>query len=69
MSEKVFQPKCTETRYGFIYNNAHVERVASDNKWGSILYVASEKYSVEIRVTPGGKIVISEIIKNKKVHP
>ena len=60
MSETSEYPKLTETKYGFDYGNARVERVFSDDRYGVVLRVASvthpDRY-VDVRVTPSGRKV------------
>lgn len=47
-----------ETDYGFRWGPVAVERVLSDPKFGVLLSLATRKHKIELRVTPGGRILI-----------
>ena len=47
-----------EIPYGFIWNNLRVERSIS-GKFGSILTMSTDKQTMEIRATMGGKLMIN----------
>lgn len=50
-------PALTETKYGFDYGTARVERVYSDDRYGVVLRVASMTHPerfVDVRVSPAG---------------
>lgn len=55
--------KGRETRFGFEWGPARVERVASDPKAGVIVIVQTKREQVHIRVTPSGLIRVEEITK------
>ena len=52
-----------ETRYGFAWGNAMVERVASDGRIGWVLRVWARRDDgrlgayVDVRVSPGGRMI------------
>jgi hypothetical protein len=53
-------PELSETRFGFIYGNAVVERMLSDDKLGVVIRVSSAKDAqcyVDVRVSPAGRKV------------
>ena len=54
------------TRFGFIWNNLHVERCSEDKRNGVYLYLSTGKQQTMIRVTPGGKIKLDEVEKIKR---
>jgi hypothetical protein len=54
-----------QTRYGFTWGPVSVERVCSD-KTGVYFYIATKKNSMNIRITPGGKIVPGYVEKTKE---
>ena len=61
--------KTEATRYGFTFGSAHVERVCHDEVKGwSVISIFSKNKHVDITVMKGGKIVISEIYKDKAVR-
>ena len=46
-----------ETKFGFTWGPLTVERIASDpNRWGAVVSIMTARESIDIRVTPGGKI-------------
>jgi hypothetical protein len=47
-----------EIQYGFVWNNLKVERSIS-GKFGSILTLSTDKQTMEIRATMGGKLMIN----------
>jgi hypothetical protein len=53
----------TETRYGFEYGAAKIERVMS-HKGHVLLHVYTGKQLLSIRVTPSGLIRLSDIVKD-----
>jgi len=57
--------KVENTRYGFIWNNLHVERV-SEEKGGIYLYLCTDKEHTTLRITKGGKIKLYEPEKHLK---
>jgi hypothetical protein len=61
----VIDPDTMNTRFGFIWKDLHVERI-SVNKSGQYLFLSSKTESMEIRITPGGKISVQDHFKNKK---
>ncbi len=46
----------TETRYGFAWGPAKVDRTCSDQKWGVIVSVKGKREVAEVRVTPSGLV-------------
>jgi hypothetical protein len=54
-------PELIQTKYGFQYGEALVERVMSDDKYGVVIRVAaaSDPYGkyVDVRVSPKGRLV------------
>lgn len=52
-----------KTQYGFTYGPAEVQRICQDSKLGCWISVEGARESVEIRVTPGGRIRIYEVTK------
>ncbi len=46
------------TNYGFVWNGIHIERMCSDNRSGSYLWIGSKREQMEIRITPGGRISV-----------
>ena len=61
-------PNTEVTRFGFIWGNTHIERICSDKRMGQFLYIYSDRESMEIRITPGGKISVYSHEKIKKVN-
>lgn len=53
------------TRFGFVWNNLHVERICENEK-GIYLYLCTDKNSLEIRITKDGKIIPEEVEKKEK---
>lgn len=49
-----------DTRYGFIFEGVHFERMCSD-KSGIYVYIASKAQQKIIRVTRGGKITLQNV--------
>ncbi len=49
-----------ETSFGFDWGPAIVERVVSDERHGVVICVRSPRGRVDIRVTPSGKIVVTQ---------
>ena len=52
--------------YGFQWNNLSVYRICSDKKFGSYLAIESNKQTMEIRITSGGKI---SVVNHRKHSP
>ena len=52
-----------EIRCGFVYGPASVERLC-DTKAGVFIAVTTERETMEIRVTPGGRISVYDQRKN-----
>jgi len=61
-------PDSEHTRFGFIWGNLHVERICVTRS-GRFLYLATDKQSMEIRITPGGKLSIYSHDKKYKEKP
>ena len=59
----------TETKYGFVWGEAEVHRVASDPKWGVIISIKGHGCEIAIRVTPKGAKMLVETAGNVSVHP
>lgn len=64
-----------ETKYGFEYGSAKVERIISHEKYGNVLRVLTPKALLEIRVTKTGlvrvksfKIDKTKWVKNRVVY-
>lgn len=51
------------TQYGFRWGPCRVTRLMSDPKFGVILEVSGKRESIEIRITPGGRLRIFEVHK------
>lgn len=60
MSDSTGKFKYEETKYGFRYGPAIVERTASDEKAGVLLAIRTPRKRLEIRVTPSGLIRMEE---------
>ncbi len=58
MKEPTVDNPVTETRFGFIYGPAHVERICDDKKHGVYIAVITKREQMDIRVTPGGRISV-----------
>ena len=62
------------TRYGFRWGPMHVDRCCSDKRGGVVLRVSSKPFPesceryVDIRVSPGGKILDAETHGSVKVY-
>jgi len=54
------------TQYGFIWGPLEVRRLVSDNKFGVVIKLKTNKESIDVRITPSGLIRLEEIIKVKK---
>jgi len=54
------------TQYGFTWGPLEVERLVSDDKFGVVIKLKTNKESIDIRITPSGLIRLEEIIKVKK---
>ena len=54
-----------DTRFGFIWNNLHVERLCED-RTGVYLYLCTNNKEIEIRIKPGGAIVCGNVQKVEK---
>lgn len=48
------------TKYGFIWDNLHVERI-SEEKGSKYIYICTDKQHMVIRITKGGKIKPEEV--------
>ena len=46
-----------ETDYGFDWGGMSVERLASDPKFGTVIRVYSKHQYVDVRVSPGGRVL------------
>jgi len=57
-----------DTRFGFVYGPADVSRVCDHKRWGVYLAVTTERETMEIRVTPGGRISVCDHRKNMRVE-
>jgi hypothetical protein len=53
-----------ETRYGFDWGPLKIERIASDPKFGVVVFVGSEREQYELRVTPKG----NKVLMTKREH-
>jgi hypothetical protein len=58
-------PGTENTRFGFTWNNLAVERICSNKRGGSFLFIGTDRETMEIRVTPGGRISVHSHEKNK----
>jgi len=59
----------SNTRYGFEWGPAKVERTASTPKWGVVASVESKSHFVQVRVTPSGQIRVGEVVKKARLVP
>lgn len=57
---------CKETRFGFEWGPADVQRVFSHPKWGVIIQVETKYERIELRITPKGFIRTGRIVKKEK---
>ena len=46
------------TRFGFIYGPAHIERTCDDKRTGVFIGILTKREQMQIRVTPGGRIKV-----------
>ena len=46
------------TRFGFIYGPVAVERMCDSKKRGVFVWLGTKREQMEIRITPGGRIII-----------
>lgn len=54
--------KTEVTRFGFIYGSATVERICS-GRFGVVITIFGARESIDIRVTPGGRVSVVEHTK------
>ena len=47
-----------DTEYGFRFGSLNVERLIHDPKFGVIISIKSKHNEIELRGTPGGRVVI-----------
>ena len=55
-----------ETKYGFNWGPATVERVCSDAQGGVLLVIKARKAELEVRVTPNGYCITSNLKVKKR---
>ncbi len=58
--------KTEVTRFGFVYGPATVERQCDDKRLGCIIVIMGKRESMEIRVTPGGRVLVYSHEKVRK---
>jgi hypothetical protein len=51
--------RSADTRYGFIFNGVHVERVSVE-KGQTFIYISAASEDLMLRVTKGGRIRIQD---------
>lgn len=56
----------TETTYGFKWGPVSVERLASEDKFGVVLLIETERGRLEVRVTPSGLIRNGDVTKKTR---
>ena len=47
-----------DTRFGFIYGPAHVERICNDKRSGIYIAIITKREEMHIRITGGGRISV-----------
>lgn len=55
-----------DTRFGFQYGPAEVSRLCDHKRWGVYLAITTERETMELRVTRGGRISVYSHEKNVK---
>ena len=58
MGEGNMTIKNHDTQYGFKYGSMLVERMMEDPKFGVVISIKSKHNKIELRGTPGGRVVI-----------
>jgi len=56
-----------ETKYGFKWGPASVERCVSDPKFGVVLKISTKGKTLEVRITPSGLIRVGQVKQTKKI--
>jgi hypothetical protein len=62
--KRPFEGKLTD--YGFTWGPCEVVRICQDKKFGVVIGIATPKKTVDIRITPGGRIDIGTVEPRKK---
>ena len=60
-------PESSVTRFGFEWGNATIERLCYQKRVGRFMAILTDRESMEIRITPDGKISVYSHDKNKGV--